>query len=53
MTIEEYKNQIFKYDGQSKPVRISEIWHNIPRLNRRKIEQLVKKGKNPDITIYF
>ena len=53
MTVEEYKEQIFKYDGQSKPVKISEIWNNISRLDRRKIERRIKKGHNPDITTYF
>lgn len=50
MTIEEYKSQPFKYDGECKPVPISEIWPDLPRRVRREIERLVKKGKNPDIT---
>lgn len=49
MTIEEYKAQPFKYDGECKPVPISEIWPDLPRRDRRKIERLVKNGKNPDI----
>lgn len=53
MTIEEYKAQPFKYDGNCNPVPISEIWSDIPRKDRREIERLVKKGKNPDITKYI
>ena len=34
MTIEEYKAQPFKYDGNCNPVPISEIWPDIPRGNR-------------------
>lgn len=52
-SIEEYKAQPFKYDGECKPVPISEIWNDIPRRNRREIERLVKKGKNPDIMDYI
>lgn len=50
--IEEYKAQPFKYDGKGNPVPISEIWSDIPRKDRREIERLVKKGKNPDIMNY-
>lgn len=53
MTIEEYKAQPFKYDGECKPVPISEIWPDLLRRDRRKIERLVKKGKNPDILNYL
>lgn len=53
MTIEEYKAQPFKYDGNCNPVPISEIWPDILRKDRRKIERLVKKGKNPDIIKYI
>ena len=53
MTLEEYKAQPFKYDGECKPVPISEIWPDLPRCDRRKIERLVKKGKNPDIMNYI
>lgn len=49
MTIEEYKAQPFKYDGECKPVPISEIWPDLPRRTRREIERLVKKGKSPNI----
>ena len=49
MTIEEYKAKPFKYDGECKPIQISEIWQDIPRRDRREIERLVKKGKSPDI----
>ena len=49
MTIEEYKAQPFKYDGECKPVPISESWRDLPRRKRREIDRLVKKGKNPDI----
>lgn len=52
MTIEEYKAQPFKYDGNCNPIPISEIWPDIPRKDRREIERLVKKGKNPDIMNY-
>lgn len=53
MTIEEYKAQPFKYDGECKPVPINEIWPDLPRHDRREIERLVKKGKNPDIMKYI
>ena len=51
MTIEEYKAQPFKYDGN--PVPISEIWGWLTRNQRREITTLVHKGKNPDITNYI
>lgn len=53
MTIEEYKAQPFKYDGNGNPVAISEIWSWLTRKQRREIERLVKKGKNPDIMKYI
>lgn len=53
MTIEEYKAQPFKYDGECNPVPISEIWADIPRKDRREIEHLVKKGKNPNFLDYI
>lgn len=53
MTIEEYKAQVLKYDGNCNPVPISEIWLDIPRKDRREIERLVKKGRNPDIMKYI
>lgn len=53
MTIEEYKAQPFKYDGECKPVPISEIWGLLTRRQRREIERLVHKGKNPDIMSYI
>jgi hypothetical protein len=53
MTIEEYKAQPFKYDGDCNPVPISEIWSDLSRRDRREIERHVKKGKNPDITNYI
>lgn len=53
MTIEEYKAQVFKYDGNSEPVTIGDVWNTISRHNRRMIERLVKKGKNPDIMNYI
>ena len=49
MTIEEYKAQVFKYDGNGTPVPISEIWSWLTRKQRREITTLVYKGKNPDI----
>ena len=49
MTIEEYKAQPFKYDGNGSPVPISEIWGWLTRKQRRVITTLVHKGKNPDI----
>ena len=48
MTIEEYKAQVFKYDGNG-PVTIGDEWPYLLRAVRREIERLVKKGKNPDI----
>ena len=48
MAIEEYKAQMFKYDGKG-PVTIGDEWPYLPRATRREIERLVKKGKNPDI----
>ena len=54
MTIEEYKAQPFKYDGECKPVPISEIWNSwLTRKQRREITTLVRKGKNPDIMNYI
>lgn len=53
MTIEEYKTQPFKYDGEGRPVPISEIWSDLSRRDRREMERLVKKGKNPDIMKYL
>ena len=53
MTLEEYKAQPFKYDGECKPGPISEIWPDLSRHDRREIERLVKKGKNPKITDYI
>lgn len=53
MTIEEYKNKVFKYDGDAQPVYIKDIWRDIPRQDRREIERLVRKGKNPDILDYY
>lgn len=53
MTIEEYKAQPFKYDGNCNPVPISEIWGWLTRKERREITTLVHKGKNPDITKYI
>jgi hypothetical protein len=53
MTIEEYKAQPFKYDGDGNPVPISEIWADLSRRDRREIERLVKRGKNPDIMKYI
>lgn len=53
MTIEEYKAQPFKYDGECKPVTISEIWMNLARQERREIRRQLKKGKNPDIMNYL
>ena len=53
MTIEEYKAQVLKYDGESKPVTIGDEWPYLPRATRREIERLVKKGKNPDITEFI
>ena len=51
MTIEEYKSQVFKYDGKG-PVTIGDEWPFLSRRTRREIERLVKKGKNPDIMDY-
>ena len=51
MTIEEYKSQVFKYDGKG-PVTIGDEWPYLPRAARREIERLVRKGKNPDIMNY-
>ena len=52
MTIEEYKAQVLKYDGESKPVTIGDEWPYLPRATRREIERLVKKGEKPDIMNY-
>jgi len=49
MTIEEYKAQPFKYDGNCNPIPISEIWSWLTRKQRREITALVHKGKNPNI----
>ena len=49
MTIEEYKAQVFKYDGEAKPVTIGDIWGEIPRVGRRMIERIVRQGGNPDV----
>ena len=53
MTIEEYKSQHFKTNGNGEILFIADIWDEIGRRNRRKIERLVKKGRNPDILDYF
>ena len=53
MTIEEYKAQPFKYDGNGNPVPISEIWIWLTRKQRREITNLVHKGKNTDIMKYL
>ena len=50
--IEEYKKQVFKYDGNAKPITIADIWDTIPRRSRREITRMVNKGKNPDIRDY-
>ena len=46
MTIEEYKTQPFK------DATIGVWWSTFDRRDRREIERLVKKGKNPDIMKY-
>ena len=53
MTLEEYLKQPFKYDGNCEPVPISEVWMDIPRKDRREIQRLLKKGKNPNIVDYL
>lgn len=51
--LEAYKAQVFKYDGNAEPVTIGDVWNTISRHNRRMIERLVKKGKNPDIMTFL
>lgn len=51
--LEAYKAQVFKYDGNTNPITIGEVWDTISRHNRRMIERQVKKGKNPDIVDYL
>ena len=53
MTIEEYKSQPFKTNGDGEELLIADIWDELGRRNRREIERLVKKGKNPDVLDYF
>lgn len=53
MTIEEYKKQPFKFDGNCQPVLIEEIWHELPRASRREITKLVKNGIIPNIQHYL
>lgn len=53
MTIEEYKAQPFKYDGNCNPVPIADVWMSLTRSERREIIRLVKKGKNPNIVDYL
>lgn len=53
MTLEQYKEQVFKYDGEAKPITIGEIWDELPRGARRAIEREVKKGKNPDVMDFW
>lgn len=54
MTLEEYKAQHFKYDGNCNPVPIGEIWNSwLTRKQRREITAIVRKGKNPDIMKYI
>ena len=53
MTLEEYLNKPFKYDGNGKPVPISDIWMDIPRARRRTIQRLLKKGEVPNIVDYL
>lgn len=52
MTLEEYKQQPFKYAGDGL-VLISDEWSALSRRKRREIERLVKKGKNPDFVDYL
>ena len=53
MTIEEYKSQPFKTNGDGEELLIADIWNELGRHNRREIERLVNKGKNPDVLDYF
>lgn len=53
MTIEEYKEQVFKYDSNCEPVRIKEVWGSLTRRQRREIERILKKGRIPDIIHYL
>ena len=53
MTLEEYKAQPFKYDGQCNPVPISEIWNDLTRAQRREIQRQLKRGRVPDIMNYL
>lgn len=53
MTIKQYKAQPFKYGSNAEPILISEIWPELKRRDRREIERLVKKGKNPNVMDYY
>lgn len=53
MTIEEYKAQPFKTNGEGEEIYISDIWKELGRRKRREIERLVKKGKNPDVLDFY
>jgi len=53
MTLAEYLQQPFKYDGECKPVPISEIWMDLTRQERREIQRQLRKGKNPNIMNYL
>ena len=53
MSLEEYLRQPFKYDGECKPVPISEIWMDLTRQERREIQRELKKGKEPNIMDYL
>lgn len=53
MTLAEYLQQPFKYDGECKPVPISSIWMDLTRQERREIQRQLKKGKTPRIQDYF
>lgn len=53
MTLEEYKQQPFKTDGNGNEIPISEVWDDLSRQSRREIARMLKKGKKPDIVDYL
>lgn len=53
MTLKQYLDRPFKYDGNGEPWLIKEIWRELTRAQRREIQQKLKKGIIPDIISYL
>jgi hypothetical protein len=53
MTLEEFLQTPFKYDGKAQPVPVSEIWSSLTRAQRREVQRHLKKGRVPNICDYL